>query len=437
MNSKEKAVKSFYTILSGVFIYEPKKIDETELFNQFENWWARLGKGVDIEKTREYYSNTYYDSYISNMYPELSDKNFRQSYDKTKLCHLTHSGTMRNEIILKTEIRGKEVNCKIPFFDIYLFPDGIGIFSLKVEIIDNNITIGLISDFLFDIRNLKQKILTNDETITVKELLECKLDGPLQLNNRWNRYIPQLKTYTQIDLKQDEIPEDEHNRLLYDLANMSPLGSADGVGSFAPSKTYFDEQMAENQISVFKNWSALTLFDTFTRISLDFEDKYGTWENDYFNIYLHSLYIRFFIYSINSEFNSVHRISKKAEQLRYKFISFVNHYNLSHISYKFLQNLLLKKMLFALDVDSEIDRMENKIQRINEEFQKKRDNRLNLVVSVLAVFGVFSVNSEISRWLLELNINIPHKTVYPIGSISILSIIFFTLFIALIVLRKK
>ena len=141
------------------------------------------------------------------------------------------------------------------------------------------------------------------------------------------------------------------------------------------------------------------------------------------------------MYITNSELNNVNKLSKKTENLQNKFITFINNYNLSHISYKFLPNLILNKILFALDVDNEIDRMEIKIQRINEVFQKKRDNKLNLVLTVLAIFGVFSVNWDLNQWFEKLGFS--QNFLYPIGSFLILSIILFTLVITLVVLKKK
>lgn len=75
--------------------------------------------------------------------------------------------------------------------------------------------------------------------------------------------------------------------ILYDMGNVSVIGSAKGVGIFAPSESYLKEQLANNKISVFKNWSALALYDTFTRISTDFPDTFKSWEYDYFNLYIH------------------------------------------------------------------------------------------------------------------------------------------------------
>lgn len=75
------------------------------------------------------------------------------------------------------------------------------------------------------------------------------------------------------------------------------------------------------------------------------------------------------MYMTNSELSDVTKVDKRTEKIRDRFIEFNYHHN--QISYKFLPDLLQDKMLYSLEIHSEIEKMETKIQRINEQFQEK------------------------------------------------------------------
>jgi hypothetical protein len=217
------------------------------------------------------------------------------------------------------------------------------------------------------------------------------------------------------------------NFLLYDLGNVAIPGSARGEGFYAPSESYLQQQLEENKISVFRNWTALALHDTFTRISMNFPDRFRSWEYDFFNLYVHSLYIKFFMYLTNSELSDVTVVSKKTEQIRDKFIEFINDYHHSHISYKFLPNLLHNKLVFSMDIQSEIERMETKIQRINEHFQEKREKSFNIALIIITLLSVFSVLYDASEWIV--NLGVSRQVMYPFLSITNGIIIFLLIYI--------
>ena len=251
----------------------------------------------------------------------------------------------------------------------------------------------------------------------ISQFIEKKILSGFSVNRNWNNYNPLFKSYTIIDLNNNLKPEHIDN-LLYDLGNMSELGSASGKGDYAPSESYFAEQMKNNKISVFRNWSTLCLFDTLTRISFNMKDSFRVWEYDYFNIYINTIYMKSSMYMTNTELSDVTRITRQTSKIKDKFVEFINDYYLSHISYKFLPNLLYNKMMFALEIHTEIEKMETKIQRINEGFQKKRETTLNKALTIIIFLSLFSVIGDLSSWFEELGVK--YTWIYPYGSISIL-----------------
>jgi hypothetical protein len=285
-----------------------------------------------------------------------------------------------------------------------------------------------ISDFLNGIRFLESRLsLAKENRIqSLSDFIEEKILLPAGLRGNWQYYNPQLKLYTMLDLKEG-IDTEEMNFLLYDLGNLTTIGSARGRGLFAPSGLYLSEQLAQNRISVFKNWSALALYDTFTRISLDFPDTYKSWEYDYFNLYIHTIYTKFFMYLTNSLLSDVTRVDKKTEKIRNNFIEFVNDYHHTQISYKFLPDLIRDKLLKALEISAEIDRMETKIKRINEQFQERREKSFNLALIVITLLSVFSVIYDLSEWTIRMGAS--REFVYPFPSIIGIIIIFLLIYL--------
>ena len=58
-------------------------------------------------------------------------------------------------------------------------------------------------------------------------------------------------------------------------------------------------------------------------------------------------------------------------KIRDEFESFLNTYNISHISYNFLPNLIAEKHRKSLQIDSELEKFQDRINRISQEIQEK------------------------------------------------------------------
>ena len=417
--NKDIAVNNFYTIITGIFKYDNNVYSEEGLPKGFCSWKHRINKG-DYKSTFEHFDKNYYDSYIINVSPEVRQES--KAINTTGyLNHLTKKELIESAIPFNISISDITINGQIPFIDVFLFPNEIGLFSIKFEITgQEQLSIENISTFIRKIRQPNTAINIANRELNITEFVEKEILAGLPVNRNWNSYNPLFKSYTIIDLDSNLNFEFTDN-LLYDLGNMSELGSASGKGDYAPSESYFAEQMENNKISVFKNWSALCLFDTFTRISLNLEDNFNVWEYDYFNIYINTLYIKSFMYLTNTELSDVTKVTRQTSEIKDKFVEFINDYYLSHISYKFLPNLLYNKMIHALEIHTEIEKMETKIQRINESFQEKRDVTLNKALAIIIFLSLFSVICDLSSWLEELGVK--SIWIYPYGSLSILLII--------------
>ncbi|MCK4662908.1 MAG: hypothetical protein KAT68_08590 [Bacteroidales bacterium] len=426
--SKETQANSFYVILSGLLRFDEFKIDEKGLWNDFTIWRNRINKG-DYKFTFNYLNHSYYDGYLNNIFPEIRYSEEKLGvFHKDILNHLTSKKYLLDKKSILIDLgNDNSIESKIDHIDLYLFPHDICIFSIKLYI-DNPdyLTLGYISDFINKIRNLSSQIYFDNSTLSLQEFIEKEVIYNLNPDKDWTIFNPQLKSYIIIDLK-EKLAEDELDYLLYDIGNISILGSAKGEGVFAPAKPYFDEQIEKNKISIFKNWSALALYDTFTRISLNFPDNFKSWDYDYFNLYIHCLYLKYFMYLTNTELSEVTVVTKKTEKIRDEFIEFINDYYHSHISYKFLPDLMQDKLMYSLEISSEIDRMETKIQRINEHFQEKREKTFNIALITITLLSVVSVIYSLSEWIV--NLGCPRNWMYPFTSeiiaLSIIGVIYY------------
>ncbi len=431
----DNSVNSFYTIISGLFIYKDDNVDRNKLETNYMPWQNRIFDG-NYKDTFNYLKANYYNNYLNNIFPEINEPNRLKRKEYDLLDHCTYKDCIDNKIAY-SDIEMSLYNKPSIFFnishvDLYLFPHNIGIFSIKVNLNEKNNSLENVSDFTNKVRLLNSVIKFNDgQELSIKQLVENRFLQGILLEKDWADYNPQLKSYIQLDLKEHQ-SEEERNQLLYDLGNISPLGSAAGRGGLAPSKEYYKSQLDENRISVFNNWSALALFDTFTRVSSQFPDRFHSWEYDYFNVYIHTLYSKFFMYLTSSKLSDVTIINKETSIIRDEFIEFINDELHSHVSYKFLPNLMIKKLHHSLGIETEVKQMEIKVLRINEYLQEKRDKTLNIAISVIAVLSVFSSLYDFSEWGVANGY--PKSWMFPYTSISISIIVFAVIFV---ILRKN
>ncbi|NJN42822.1 MAG: hypothetical protein HC811_11910, partial [Flammeovirgaceae bacterium] len=287
-----------------------------------------------------------------------------------------------------------------PYFDIFLFNEGVGIFCLKVECdADEEVSYRKISAVLNRVRNPSAALFFENRQLTVLNFIQELLQPSVPLKPEWSAYIPQLKVYTVLDDSSFSSLTETAEQRLYELSHVLPVGSFLN-SAHSPSAEYYEQIKKENTISIYANWKAIVLFDSFTRISSSFPDKFRSWEHEYFLIYIHCLYTKFRLYKFNSQLKDVFPISQLSNRVRKNFIEFVNDYNLAYISYKFLPNTLYEKINRSMEIQKELDSMELKIERLNEAHQERKSKQLNMMLIVLSLLSIISVITDLSQWLV-------------------------------------
>ncbi len=276
--------------------------------------------------------------------------------------------------------------------ELYLFKEQIGLFSLSIEVQEANKNLEDISNIISVIKKfdaeLEDGTLWNN-WISSQMLANIPLRSTDNSNVSSDEYSgSKFKVFSVIDF---EHQREERMNHLYDLATSSPLGSGAGQGFYAPDEKYFNQIMS-NRIAVFTNWEAVCLFDIFCSVGQynlgeAGSMNYTSWDYTYFRIYLYRLFFKYNLYRYNSMINEV---DAKTIQLRDQFESFLNNYNIGHISFNFLGNELFNKTGEALELEKELNTFSERINNLSKQLQEERESKTNNLLQIVTVLSGLS-----------------------------------------------
>jgi hypothetical protein len=276
--------------------------------------------------------------------------------------------------------------------ELYLFKDQIGLFSLSIDVQDANKNLEDLSNIISVIKKfdaeLEDGTLWNN-WISNQMLANIPLRSTDNSNVSSDEYSgSKFKVFSVIDFEHQREDRKHH---LYDLATSSPLGSGTGQGFFAPDEKYFNQIMS-NRIAVFTNWEAVCLFDSFCcvgqyNLGEAGSMNYTSWDYTYFRIYLYRLFFKYNLYRYNSMINEA---DAKTIQLRDQFESFLNNYNIGHISFNFLGNELFNKTGEALELDKELNTFSERINNLSKQLQEERESKTNNLLQIVTVLSGLS-----------------------------------------------
>jgi len=206
--------------------------------------------------------------------------------------------------------------------------------------------------------------------------------------SRVNQYSgSKLKTFLAVDLASPENPSVLRD-LLFDLGCFSPVGSANGDTSLTPSDEYL-ESIVSRGVRPFRNYQALTLFDSFVSIGsnlLEMPDQRLTWDDTYLRIYVYNLYVKFRCQQLMAD---LHRTASRDREQCERFLV---KFDAPRISYNFLPSLFHEDMRRGLEVREELEALRRRVgalsKLIDEDYQKRTAALLGVVSVLGAVQGV-------------------------------------------------
>lgn len=388
---------SAYSIYSGVLEYPEKIIKQLKTGERFgfEDW--EIHEKPDNSSSEDIikgFNNFYYKNYVNTIFPQkhkLEVLSFSSDFAE-KTFRLSRKINTNQEITIRQGSTERNFTIPFEYIDVFLFPREIAFYCFKCDL----------SEFSFDeitlINNYFRNTGTSGDIAFIKEWIDfLRVKNTDDTNSEMVSFGNKLKVFSLIE-HDLELSKEEENLLLYDLGTCVPIGSAAGVvPHFKPSEEFLTELIDQNKLSVFSNWSALCLLDTFTGFFQKGALNNFIWENGYFNLlYLQSLYVKNYLFKMNKIF---YRKGQNHQKLEDELFRFNKYYNPAHISYNFLPTAIYKKIRSSLAINEELEQLRAGIERSNEKFKEKRDRKTNNILTIITILATFSVIWDFAQWL--------------------------------------
>lgn len=343
----------------------------------------------------------------NTFYPEFRDLMFLGK-EKSSLNVYSKQGTS-NIIFQKGNSQNhKEIHAELGEIELFLAPNGLHFFSLQLIPLKKDL--GSISDLLFCARNFETNVTDEGNIRTWVSWIEQHILDGIDISTKGNKTInvdeysgSKFKVFSVFDIAESTHKIDTITRenLLYDLGSVAPIGTAGGNSFYTPNDAYF-ESLLEDKIAVFKNYTMLPMFDTFTVLGHSIltsdnpeskQNMFLTWHQTYFRIYLFNLFIKYNLFRYN------HEMGDDSVKVRDEFEHFLNTYNLSHLSYNFLPNLIFQHHRKTLQIDEELEKFQDRINRISQAIQEDQQKRSNLLLGLVGAMTSISSFQPVAEYL--------------------------------------
>ena len=347
-----------------------------------------------------------------------------------------------NNLILVNE-KEESLKFSIAKVDIFLFPETIsdsfkekmGIYAFHMNLTDENAGFETISSFIHRIRSFESnnRIRSGETDFTTIGFIQQKiLSNGISLDLISNIMGNKLKVFTVINAANDI---DDINKRLFDIGTAQHVAARSKEHSTKGSEELYLELIKSNSISIYSNWKALAIFDSFTVIGNELNNINTTWGTTYLLIYIHCLKMKFYLFHMNSEMSNISFFEKYAEKLRANFTKFINSNNLFALSFNILPNKIYHTIKNSLEINEEVEEIEKKIIKINRIINEKSDKNLNKLIFLLALLGIVSVIFHSSEFIMKVfSVN---EHYYPHIGLSIAGTVLLTVSAYFFLLRKR
>ena len=350
--------------------------------NENSEW---INENLD-EKEYSYLRSIYYESFINSLIPVYDNETHSNFYGET--YHLIKNIDKQYTLCDQRFYHSKFI-FDLQRVHIFGFPYNIFFLALEIEIPENTPLndISLANSILRDINRYKELETTASEFIDQIQTLLKTLTGDMDAH-----YSKLLNTGNKFKVFQILKMDDISDEPLFELGTLSPVGCvSDTSNNYSPSLRYFKNIINNNSISVFNNWKALALVDTFTVIMKRDCNTTDIWKSYYFRlIYIHVLYQKSLLFVLNKRFRS-NNDRKCGKQLLQDMKEQESRYAFSDISYNFLPQLIYKSMDKGLEVVSERNKLHNILEQEAERQEAMASYKLSRVLIFLTIITSLSV----------------------------------------------
>ncbi len=278
---------------------------------------------------------------------------------------------------------------------IYLMPYGMALYSIQTQQEAENLGAFTYPLFLMrEVRRWSEPVLADFCHTVIKPLEEASrrlgYQGETLIENG-----NKLKVFQIVSTDRKENFSTDTDTLLFEFGTLGKIGGCDNNDPDSPSQSYIDNVLSGHTLSYFNNWRGLALFDTFTLIGYSVKPwVLDTWKNDYFGlIYIHSLFCKFYLFSLAARFRSD---PEQSEALEREYHEFERLYTFHRISYNFLPGEIDRAIDKALEISEEKELIAKYISDYNRLREEESGKRLNRILTFLAIVTVFSTVWDIA-----------------------------------------
>jgi len=353
--------------------YEPTRLEQCG--------WER-----EILDNKQYLYNAYAHEYV----------NFCYADDVANGCVRWHK-------TLNKRFQGEQSEGEQTFraveLKLYFFPDQIAIFSIEVDA--EAAALNAFTTTLYAIR------LTEGDTSKASVVAFAEMLNPLKeiVKELSDKALPRQKMRIfQIVGSQDY--SDDNDTLLCKLGTLS--NDCNGSEPYL-SRDYTDKILKNGKLSIYANWDALALLDTFTIFaSPQVAEEYNwQWRDFLSSIYVHSLYQKQFLYTLNDRYRKVvaqqhqdswytrirQRMLRKLSDIEVLTRKF-DHYNqyacFHRISYNFLPLEVDRAIDNGLELNDEQQQLADALHRAHFLQAEQNNETIKIVLFFVSIFALFS-----------------------------------------------
>lgn len=354
---------------------------------------------VDPCWERVYCREEQYETYLKFYYPEFVDF-CQQTESQSSNRNITkYRMAVKQEMSLSLEGR-KQHRLMIQDVSLYILPCNLLIYAIHLE--QDGADLNDVTAALSILRNVNGYSVESTGASFIEMLQRLNAvydqcaDFSLPLHNRkpdcYSHLVEngnKLKIFQIAELQATTLSAEEHEELLFELGTLAPVGSYRAQSAQSASPEYFQSMMAVNKVAIYNNWKGLSILDTFTIVGYDVAPYLlNNWKHDYFEmIYLHSLFLKFYLYRTNLFFRkSLRNISSLVEE----FIDFERSYYFNKISYNFLPLEIRKSIDSGLEIDEEKNQLYHLIEQEKDMREKRDDRKMNNLLFFLTCLTMFS-----------------------------------------------
>ena len=297
---------------------------------------------------------------------------------------------------------------------VYQMPLGMTLFSvsIRMKVADLNDATAVLSSLRM-IDYYKEEVhrpFIDAALMPVKKVYDSIVDSPGKdlpalVENGNKLKIFQVVNRDASDGTPDLMKYEDMRLLLYQLGSVAKVTA--GIDDYSPSEEYLQKVMDESRISIFRNWQALALTDTFT-ILADNAPAWlvENWTRCYFSlIYIHSLFSKCYLFALNKRLRSVMAVHRSVTTrfltamgtrvseiyvLIREFKQFDRQCRFHKISYNFMPLEIASAIDKGLCISEELEQLDNVIEREKQRRDEANDRLVNTLLFILSALTLGS-----------------------------------------------